>query len=285
MEKRYGCAAYLVNQDESTKWKPVKDNFVAKRGEFTVSMQSHSTIVLGPLGTTRTESAAKGFMRVDHARSCNSFSHVGSMIHELGHVLGMSHEHKRPDAIGKIYLPPPLDEYRGPFLTIHWQNIPEYMRDQYTPDPRAYTGSGSQQDEDPSQGYSDYDYESIMHYSRQVDQVRAGASAQDVFSYCFCFVQSFWHPTRQLMLDLINQHVLHLSSCPNGQQFHNNPNRRFATCKRPEKAFTLICMGLIFTLENLKHVPCSAFMQFNVAAPNTNIRTLRCRGDVFFFLD
>lgn len=188
METLYGCAAYLVNQDESTKWKTVKDNFFAKRGEFTVSMQSHSTIVLGPLGTPRTESAAKGFMRVDHARSCNSFSHVGSMIHVLGHVLGMSHEHKRPDAIGKIYLPPPLDEYRGPFLTIHWQNIPEYMRDQYTPDPRAYTGSGSQQDEDPSQGYSDYDYESIMHYSRQVDQGRDGASAQDVFSYCFCFV-------------------------------------------------------------------------------------------------
>ena len=148
------------------------------------------------------ESAAKGFMPVDHARSCNSFSHVGSMIHELGHLLGMSHEHKRPDAIGKIYLPPPLDEYRGPYLTIHWQNIPDYMRDQYSPDPRAYTGSGSQQDEDPSQGYSDYDYESIMHYSRQVDQGRAGASAQDVFSYCFfCLIFFGTHWTIDVGLD------------------------------------------------------------------------------------
>ncbi len=148
------------------------------------------------------ESAAKGFMPVDHARSCNSFSHVGSMIHELGHLLGMSHEHKRPDAIGKIYLPPPLDEYRGPYLTIHWQNIPDYMRDQYSPDPRAYTGSGSQQDEDPSQGYSDYDYESIMHYSRQVDQGRAGASAQDVFSFCFfCLIFFGTHWTIDVGLD------------------------------------------------------------------------------------
>jgi len=88
---------------------------------------------------------------------CNSFFHVGSMVHEIGHALGMNHEHKRPDAQAAI-------AGHGPYIVMHWDNVDESWRSQYQPDPTSYTGSNYQGPGDSHHGYAPYDYESIMHY-------------------------------------------------------------------------------------------------------------------------
>lgn len=68
------------------------------------------------------------------APNCNS----GSVMHEIGHVLGLEHEHTRPD--------------RGNHIDIHWDNIDPAKRHNFDVSP-----SGSRM-------LGQYDYDSIMHY-------------------------------------------------------------------------------------------------------------------------
>eukprot|EP00930_Biecheleria_cincta_P055533 TRINITY_DN4184_c0_g1_i1.p1 TRINITY_DN4184_c0_g1~~TRINITY_DN4184_c0_g1_i1.p1 ORF type:complete len:551 (-),score=81.76 TRINITY_DN4184_c0_g1_i1:19-1671(-) len=88
---------------------------------------------------------------------CNTMGSVGNIMHELGHVLGRTHEQRRPDATHS-YLG------HGPYLKIHWENVPSDWRAQYTPERSAYVGSSRQSDSDPFHGYMPYDYTSIMSY-------------------------------------------------------------------------------------------------------------------------
>jgi len=64
---------------------------------------------------------------------------VGTAVHELGHALGMAHEQARPD--------------RDQHVKIHFNNIPEDMRDNFAKDKKGYTGQK-------------YDLLSVMHYDR-----------------------------------------------------------------------------------------------------------------------
>lgn len=68
------------------------------------------------------------------APNCN----MGSMMHEIGHLLGLEHEHTRPD--------------RDQHIAIHWENIePE----------KHHNFDAASAD---TQMLGDYDYGSIMHY-------------------------------------------------------------------------------------------------------------------------
>jgi len=49
---------------------------------------------------------------------CNSGAFQGSMIHENLHSLGIAHMQKRPDATQNV-------EGHGPFLQMHWDQIPD----------------------------------------------------------------------------------------------------------------------------------------------------------------
>eukprot|EP00932_Pfiesteria_piscicida_P017992 SRR837773.4863.p1 GENE.SRR837773.4863~~SRR837773.4863.p1 ORF type:complete len:296 (-),score=16.29 SRR837773.4863:129-1016(-) len=88
---------------------------------------------------------------------CDSDRYVGNIIHELGHVLGMNHEQKRPDALHEFH-------GHGPFLRMHWNNVQDQWLDQYEPDPKSYVGSANDGMGDPFSGYAEYDFGSIMHY-------------------------------------------------------------------------------------------------------------------------
>lgn len=94
---------------------------------------------------------------------CDSARHVGSMMHELGHVIGMNHEQNRPDATSSFVVP---EGHKGPFIRVYWQNIDPKWISEYTPDGTSYVGSNDQGGHDPFSGYAGYDFESIMHYSR-----------------------------------------------------------------------------------------------------------------------
>jgi hypothetical protein len=90
---------------------------------------------------------------------CNSTRQKGNIVHEIGHILGMNHEQKRPDA-GQSY------HGQGPYLRIHWENIDPDWTDQYTPDYSSYTGSADDGAADPQVGYAAYDFGSIMQYPK-----------------------------------------------------------------------------------------------------------------------
>ena len=70
---------------------------------------------------------------------CNASFHTGAMTHEIGHVLGLGHEQKRPD--------------RDSFISINWTAVePGWVSE--------YTMYSSQADH-----HRPYNYDSIMHYS------------------------------------------------------------------------------------------------------------------------
>jgi hypothetical protein len=88
---------------------------------------------------------------------CNSMLTKGSMVHELGHILGLMHTQTRPDAAQTYH-------GQGPYVSVQWQNIGSDWVPQYQPDYNAYTGSADDGAGDVQKGYAPYDFESIMHY-------------------------------------------------------------------------------------------------------------------------
>lgn len=70
------------------------------------------------------------------AANCTS----GSVLHEIGHALGLEHEHTRPD--------------RDQYITIHWDNIDPDKRHNFNVAPVGTRTMG------------EYDYGSIMHYGQ-----------------------------------------------------------------------------------------------------------------------
>jgi len=94
---------------------------------------------------------------------CQNYLHLGNVVHEVGHVVGMNHEQKRPDS-AQAYMG------QGPYLKVawdvigHWQDG-DFWKTQYSGDPSSYVGSADDGPHDPQKGYAPYDFESIMHYA------------------------------------------------------------------------------------------------------------------------
>eukprot|EP00471_Norrisiella_sphaerica_P003957 CAMPEP_0184481980 /NCGR_PEP_ID=MMETSP0113_2-20130426/3570_1 /TAXON_ID=91329 /ORGANISM="Norrisiella sphaerica, Strain BC52" /LENGTH=668 /DNA_ID=CAMNT_0026861479 /DNA_START=205 /DNA_END=2211 /DNA_ORIENTATION=- len=103
---------------------------------------------------------------------CKDYQHLPSIVHELGHSIGMQHEQQRPDAWASYH-------GKGPFLHIHWENIKSNWRYWYQAYPNAYTGSKGESEDDPYKGYAKYDFSSIMHYTRQAPDQPWGVYAFD----------------------------------------------------------------------------------------------------------
>lgn len=88
---------------------------------------------------------------------CRDMRHLGSMIHEIGHVVGMNHEQSRADST-KAYFG------EGPHLQIYWQNMAGATRAQFGEVEESYIGSADDGQGDAYSGYAPYDFESLMHY-------------------------------------------------------------------------------------------------------------------------
>ncbi|CAE7236820.1 TLL1, partial [Symbiodinium sp. KB8] len=88
--------------------------------------------------------------------SCMNLNHMGEILHNLGHVLGMLDEQKRPDAARNVW-------GHGPHLQVFWDNVPTNWRPYiFNPVEDAYTGSATR---NPWAGnYAPYDFDSIMHF-------------------------------------------------------------------------------------------------------------------------
>lgn len=101
---------------------------------------------------------------------CNGPRQLGSVIHEIGHVLGLAHTQKRPDGEKAITLP--NGEVKGPYLKMKWRNIPPDWKDQYTGDDQAYIG-------DEKHKYWYFCYGSIMMYPESGGPIRDGFDTSD----------------------------------------------------------------------------------------------------------
>ena len=69
---------------------------------------------------------------------------MATILHEIGHALGLYHEHTRTD--------------RDDYVRINWENVIYSYLYQFEKDSGRYT---------TTQGL-DYDYGSIMHYQKHV---------------------------------------------------------------------------------------------------------------------
>jgi len=76
--------------------------------------------------------------------------------HELGHTIGLPHEHQRPD--------------RDNFIVIHYENIRKDLKDQFDIFPEMYW----------LYDYTKYayDYDSIMHYGNFAGSVNGGETIE-----------------------------------------------------------------------------------------------------------
>eukprot|EP00439_Symbiodinium_sp_Y106_P056738 s1135_g7.t7 len=66
--------------------------------------------------------------------SCMNLNHMGEILHNLGHVLGMLDEQNRPDAT-RVY------HGHGPHLRVFWDNLPNSWSFLFSEVEEAYTGS------------------------------------------------------------------------------------------------------------------------------------------------
>ncbi|KAG0206303.1 hypothetical protein BGX28_002249 [Mortierella sp. GBA30] len=74
--------------------------------------------------------------------SVNGCVHRGVVIHEFLHAAGLIHTQKRPD--------------RDNYITMHWENIVDSWKSQFTKESSSNIGK-----------YSEYDIYSIMHYANR----------------------------------------------------------------------------------------------------------------------
>jgi len=92
---------------------------------------------------------ASGEVRINMG-FCNGPNDKGLLIHEIGHALGMNHEHFRPDTTAN-------KNGHGPHLQVYWYNFYGNWANQYKTDPSTYVGS-------TQVGHAGYDFYSVMHY-------------------------------------------------------------------------------------------------------------------------
>jgi len=154
---------YLVEQ------KTIPDNsFYVKVGVFpspsnpTGPPTETGCWALGPGRPPFNTGYGKGenFSRI-HMGWCRNADSLGNVMHEIGHILGLTHEQQRPDASSKSL-------GYGPYLIVYWDNIVQAGKvSSYRTREEAYVGSADDSSgsrPDPHVGHAPYDFQSIMHY-------------------------------------------------------------------------------------------------------------------------